>query len=246
MQDAQPPTRLTDRKRDAIVQAAIGEFREHGFNGTSMDRVAAAADVSKRTVYNHFPSKEELFEAILLLMWERSQSPDELAYSPTRPLRDQLLELLAQKMRLLNDASFIDLSRVAMADMMHTPDRARTIAAKLSAKEEGLPRWLRAAQQDGRLQRTMDVPYAAQQLQGMVKAFAFWPQLAMGQPPLTAAQQVQVVGDAVDMFLGFYAVPSTAAVGVAKRPVKRAAKPAAAAAATPAPAAPAKRRAPQR
>ena len=139
----QPTPRLTDRKRDAIVQAAIGEFREHGFNGTSMDRVAAAADVSKRTVYNHFPSKEELFEAILLLMWERSQSPDDLAYTPARPLRDQLLELLAQKMRLLNDASFIDLSRVAMADMMHTPERARSITAKLSAKEEGLPRWLR-------------------------------------------------------------------------------------------------------
>lgn len=207
---APPPAapRLTDRKRDAIVQAAIGEFRENGFNGTSMDRVAAAADVSKRTVYNHFPSKEELFEAILLLMWERSQAPDELAYAPARPLRDQLLELLAQKMRLLNDASFIDLSRVAMADMMHTPERARGITAKLSAKEEGLPRWLRAAQQDGRLRAAMDVPYAAQQLQGMVKAFAFWPQLAMGQPPLTPALQQQVLGDAVDMFLGFYAVPA--------------------------------------
>lgn len=207
---ASPPVaaRLTDRKRDAIVQAAIGEFREHGFNGTSMDRVAAAADVSKRTVYNHFPSKEELFEAILLLMWERSQSPDELAYTAARPLRDQLLELLAQKMRLLNDASFIDLSRVAMADMMHTPERARGITAKLSAKEEGLPRWLRAAQQDGRLRPAMDVPYAAQQLQGMVKAFAFWPQLAMGQPPLEPARQQQVLGDAVDMFLGFYAVPA--------------------------------------
>lgn len=207
MNAPQPTSRLTDRKRDAIVQAAIGEFREHGFNGTSMDRVAAAADVSKRTVYNHFPSKEELFEAILLLMWERSQSHDDLAYTAARPLRDQLLELLAQKMRLLNDASFIDLSRVAMADMMHMPERARAITAKLSAKEEGLPRWLRAAQQDGRLQPTMDVPYAAQQLQGMVKAFAFWPQLAMGQPSLTTAQQAQVVGDAVDMFLGFYTAP---------------------------------------
>ena len=236
MQAALPPTRLTDRKRDAIVQAAIGEFREHGFNGTSMDRVAAAADVSKRTVYNHFPSKEDLFEAILLLMWERSQSPDELAYTATRPLRDQLLELLGQKMRLLNDASFIDLSRVAMADMMHTPERARAITAKLSAKEEGLPRWLRAAQQDGRVQRAMDVPYAAQQLQGMVKAFAFWPQLAMGQPPLTAAQQAQVVGDAVDMFLGFYAVPPAGAAAAAKRPAKSAAA---------APTAPVKRRAPR-
>ncbi|PJI95399.1 TetR family transcriptional regulator [Acidovorax sp. 69] len=220
MTAASPPTRLTDRKRDAIVQAAIGEFREHGFNGTSMDRVAAAADVSKRTVYNHFPSKEELFEAILLLMWERSQSLDEQAYNAQQPLRKQLLALLGQKMGLLNDASFIDLSRVAMADMMHTPERARAITAKLSAKEEGLPRWLRAAQQDGRLRTTMDVPYAAQQLQGMVKAFAFWPQLAMGQPPLPPAQQTQVLGDAVDMFLGFYAVPPTVATAPTAAPTK--------------------------
>ncbi len=238
MTAAPPPTRLTDRKRDAIVQAAIGEFREHGFNGTSMDRVAAAADVSKRTVYNHFPSKEELFEAILMLMWERSQSLDEQAYQAQQPLRTQLLALLAQKMCLLNDASFIDLSRVAMADMMHTPERARAISAKLSAKEEGLPRWLRAAQQDGRLRPTMDVPYAAQQLQGMVKAFAFWPQLAMGQPPLTPAHQTQVLGDAVDMFLGFYAVPLARATASAKKAAK---------AATPSAAAPtAQRRTPRR
>jgi TetR/AcrR family transcriptional regulator of autoinduction and epiphytic fitness len=207
MSDQPSPTRLTDRKRDAILQAAIGEFRQHGFNGTSMDRVAAAAEVSKRTVYNHFPSKEDLFEAILLLMWERSQSPEEQQYEATQPLRPQLLALLGHKMRLLNDASFIDLSRVAMADMMHTPERARAIATKLAAKEEGLPRWLRAAQQSGRLRPGMDVPYAAQQLQGMVKAFAFWPQLAMGQPPLTPDQQQQVLADAVDMFLGLYAVP---------------------------------------
>src|SRR6218665_1993125 len=113
------PTRLTDRKRDAIVQAAIAEFREHGFNGTSMDRVAAAAEVSKRTVYNHFPSKDELFAAILLRLWERSQSLAGLPYDPARGLREQLLELLQQKMTLLNDASFVDLSRVAMAEMMH-------------------------------------------------------------------------------------------------------------------------------
>ena len=39
----QPTPRLTDRKRDAIVQAAIGEFREHGFNGTS---IAATTDLA--------------------------------------------------------------------------------------------------------------------------------------------------------------------------------------------------------
>lgn len=200
------PSRLTDRKREAIVQAAIAEFREHGFNGTSMDRVAAAAEVSKRTVYNHFPSKDELFEAILGHLWDRSQSLAEVAYDAGRPLRDQLLQVLEHKMQLLNDASFIDLSRVAMAEIMHTPERAEAMVTRLSEKEEGLPRWIRAAQQDGTLRANVDPQYAAHQLHGMVKAFAFWPQLAMGRPPLDAAQQQQVLADAVDMFLGFYAV----------------------------------------
>ena len=201
-----PATRLTDRKREAIVQAAIAEFRENGFAGTSMDRVAAAADVSKRTVYNHFPSKDELFEAILAQMWERSHAQVEIRYDAGRPLRAQLLAVLEQKMQMLDDASFIDLSRVAMAELMHTPERARALVDRLSEKEEGLPQWLRAAQQDGRLRAGVDANYAAHQLHGMVKSFAFWPQLAMGQPPLAPALRQQVLEDAVAMFLGFYAV----------------------------------------
>lgn len=200
------PTRLTDRKREAIVQAAIAEFRENGFAGTSMDRVAAAAEVSKRTVYNHFPSKDELFEAILAQMWERSHAQAEIRYDAGHPLRAQLLAVLEQKMQMLDDASFIDLSRVAMAELMHTPERARALVDRLSEKEEGLPQWLRAAQQDGRLRAGVDANYAAHQLHGMVKSFAFWPQLAMGQPPLAPALRQQVLEDAVDMFLGFYEV----------------------------------------
>lgn len=51
------PQRLTDRKREAIIQAAIAEFRANGFEITSMDKIAATAGVSKRTVYNHFLAK---------------------------------------------------------------------------------------------------------------------------------------------------------------------------------------------
>ena len=51
------PLKLTDRKRQAVVDAAIAEFRASGFEATSMDKIAATAGVSKRTVYNHFPVK---------------------------------------------------------------------------------------------------------------------------------------------------------------------------------------------
>ena len=50
----------TERKRCAILEAAAEEFQANGFEGTSMDRVAERAGVSKRTIYNHFENKEAL------------------------------------------------------------------------------------------------------------------------------------------------------------------------------------------
>jgi len=201
-------TRLTDRKREAILTAAVAEFRTFGFAGTSMDRIAATAGVSKRTVYNHFASKDELFAAILWQLLDASQALDPVVYEPAQPLRGQLLAFTARKMRLLSDPAFIDLSRVAMAELMHAPERARAMMGKLAEKEEGLATWIRAAQADGRLRGDAAPADAAHQLQGMLKASAFWPQVAMGQPPLDAQARQRVMEDCVDMFLALRATAS--------------------------------------
>ena len=201
---APAPTRLTDRKRAAILQAAVAEFRQAGYEATSMDRVAASAGVSKRTVYNHFPSKEALFAQILQQLLESSLASPELAYRSDRPLRPQLLELVQQKLRLLHDEDFIDLARVAIAAVIPSPERAQAMFARMGDKEEGLTVWIRAAAADGRL-NTDDPSFASMLLQGMVKGFAFWPQITLGQPVLSAAQRDQVAQTATDMFLGHFA-----------------------------------------
>lgn len=55
----------SDSKRQAILQAATEVFVEHGYGETSVDRVAAAAGVSKATIYSHFESKDGLIEAVI-------------------------------------------------------------------------------------------------------------------------------------------------------------------------------------
>lgn len=198
------PQRLTDRKRQAILDAAVEEFRRHGFDATSMDRIAGAAEVSKRTVYNHFPSKELLFAEILSQLWQRSHEQVNVSYRSDRPLREQLQELLRQKMQLLGDSNFIDLARVAIAETIHSPERAREMVARMSEREEGLTVWLRAAAADGKL-KNIDPVFAANQIHGLIKSFAFWPQISLGQPPLAAAMQTQVIDATLDMFLRCYA-----------------------------------------
>ncbi len=57
---------VSDQKKKQIVEAAIAEFQEKGYAGASMDRISERAQVSKRTVYNHFESKDVLFKEINL------------------------------------------------------------------------------------------------------------------------------------------------------------------------------------
>ncbi|MBC2692214.1 MULTISPECIES: TetR/AcrR family transcriptional regulator [Pseudomonas] len=197
------PQRLTDRKREAIVQAAISEFRSNGFDITSMDKIAATAGVSKRTVYNHFASKEELFAEILHRLWTNICAQEDSVYSPGQPLREQLRQLLRDKLALLADNSFLDLARVAIAATIHSPERAQDMVLRIGEREEALTAWIRAAQADGAL-KPVDPEFAAQQLHGMLKAFAFWPQISMNQPTLSAEMQSTVIESALDMFLACY------------------------------------------
>ena len=197
------PQRLTDRKREAIIQAAIAEFRANGFEITSMDKIAATAGVSKRTVYNHFPSKEELFAEILNQLWARISAEPAVTYNREQPLREQLRQMLQAKVQMMADENFLTLARVAIAATIHSPERAQNMVERMGEREEALTVWIRAAQADGRL-KPVDPEFAAQQVQGLLKTFAFWPQMSMGRAALDVDMQNSVAESALQMFLAHY------------------------------------------
>jgi TetR/AcrR family transcriptional regulator of autoinduction and epiphytic fitness len=201
------PIRLTDRKRLAILQAAAAQFRASGFDASSMDKIALDAGVSKRTVYNHFPSKEELFAETLVAAFDSAAAEIDTPYVPGAPLRAQLVTLLERKLRVQGTPDFMGLARVAIAEAVHAPERAQPLINRISAREEGLTVWIRAAQADGAL-IAGDPLFASTLLQGQLKAVAFWPQVTMGAAPLDTAQQAQLVDVVATMFLAYFGKPA--------------------------------------
>ena len=81
------PERRSDRKRRAILEAATEAFLRHGFLGTSMDEIAAAAAVSKQTVYKHFSDKESLFREIVTTTVDEISDPNSEEVLGARGLR---------------------------------------------------------------------------------------------------------------------------------------------------------------
>ena len=73
-----------ERRRPLVLDAARHLFVEHGYRGTSMEGIAAAAGVTKPVVYRCYPNKQELFRALL----EREEQ--RLLHSVTEALPTEL------------------------------------------------------------------------------------------------------------------------------------------------------------
>jgi AcrR family transcriptional regulator len=54
-----------ERRRPMVLDAAFELFLDRGYEGTSMEAIAAAAGITKPVVYACYPSKEDLFKALL-------------------------------------------------------------------------------------------------------------------------------------------------------------------------------------
>ena len=113
----------SEQKRNDIRNAASEIFITQGFEAASMDKIAALAGVSKRTVYSHFGSKEELFAHIITNFCEIKREELDVKPDHALPLRECLIKLGTTFLDMLHYHGSISLFRIlitqAEADASH-------------------------------------------------------------------------------------------------------------------------------
>lgn len=192
-------------KREAIIEGAIQAFQKFGVGDTSMDKVAETAQVSKRTVYNHFQSKELLVTHIIKHIWRQNLVSYDFPYDPNRDLSSQLSELVANEIKFMNDKKMHELVRVAMSVCLISPEKFAGEIDEFFVQETALMRWLKAAMKDGKL-REVEPRMAYEQLLSLLKGFTFWPQIFYQQAPLDEAQSERLRDDTLAFFLSYYEI----------------------------------------
>jgi AcrR family transcriptional regulator len=112
-------------KQEAILQGAVRVFLRLGYAGTSMDRVAAEAGVSKQTIYSHFQDKEGLFKAIMERMTiRRFQAAFHTATLHGEP--EVLLRQFAETyLNKIVDEDYLALFRVMFSESVRFPELAK-------------------------------------------------------------------------------------------------------------------------
>lgn len=195
----------SELKREAIIAGAMKAFQQYGVADSSMDKIAELANVSKRTVYNHFESKEMLVAEIITSEWEKHTVVYNLDYNPSKSIESQLTLLAANELELMCNSKLLELIRVAMAHLLFAPDFSNAQLARIFEQETALKRWLKLAMADGKLKES-NVALADEQITGLLKARAFWPQVMRQEKPLTEKDKKALIEVTVGMFLSYYKV----------------------------------------
>ena len=112
-------------KREQILKGATRVFLQHGYAGTSMDRIAAEAGVSKQTIYSHFQDKEGLFTALIERVTTRQLRID-FGSEPFQGEPTILLRRVSQwYVSRMGDQEYVDLLRVVVAESARFPELAQ-------------------------------------------------------------------------------------------------------------------------
>ena len=192
-------------KRAAILEAAKRLFPLSGFEGTSMDAIAAEAGVSKLTVYSHFTDKETLFFAAIRARCEE-QMPEHLFDVDLKgPVRGQLEAIAHAFFSLLMDPKSIALHRLVNAGTGTSPKLIQLFwEAGPQRIQTGFQKFLRSEVEAGQLD-IVDIPRASSQFFALLKGEYHARQLCGCAEPFTRAAVETHVHATVEFFLRAYA-----------------------------------------
>lgn len=118
--------------KERILEAALDMFSQYGFAGTNIRELAGSLGMGKSSMYRHFESKEEIWNALLdelIAYYEaRFGSPEHLP-----PVPDSLEDLVVMTMRMVNltarDETIVKTRKLLSIEQFRD-DRARSLATK--------------------------------------------------------------------------------------------------------------------
>jgi TetR/AcrR family transcriptional repressor of mexJK operon len=192
-------------KRQAVLDAAKRLFPQHGFDGVSMEAIAAEAGVSKLTVYSHFGDKDALFTATIRAKCEEMLPPELFLATPKGSIRKQLSTIARAFFSLVTSAEAIGMHRV-MSTQMAADSRLPLMFWEAGPKrvQDGFAEFLAARVAAGQLE-IADVQCASSQFFCLLKG-ELHARMACGCSVEIDEREIDAhLRATVDMFLRAYA-----------------------------------------
>nr|VVV05826.1 Nucleoid occlusion factor SlmA [Aliivibrio wodanis] len=165
----------SQQKHLDIINAAKEEFIEHGFLAANMDRITSSAEVSKRTLYRHFESKEVLFESVLTIINDSVNENVSYQFDEEKSTEEQLNDIAYKEIEILYQIYGISLARTIVMEFLRQPDMAKNLITNIYSIR-AITQWFNAAIEAGRL-KNVDSKLMTDVYVSLFQGLLFWPQV---------------------------------------------------------------------
>jgi AcrR family transcriptional regulator len=161
------PTRAeAERRQEHLIETAGAMFMKFGFDGTSIDAVAEAACMSKRTVYARYRDKNELFSAVLRNLIDRWLVPINQFQLGTRELEPMLMEIGRHLLTSALTPQVVSLHRIIVGESERRPEFG--LLANAEGRQPAIRAIAAVLKRQGSKLRVNDFERAAEQFISLV------------------------------------------------------------------------------
>ena len=200
------PLPADDARPLIIVKQARKAFMTSGYASTRMEPIAREAGVSTATLYTWFPSKADLFQAVIFDAADDFERHMKTVFATGGGARERLTTFMVAYARFMGDPFVRSVFRLVMAERPRFRDVAMDFFERGRSDFGGpLMMALKALNDSGEL-KIDKLSWAAGQLMGMVEHPIFFMPLVTGDEVKAARTTQQIVDDAVETFLARYGV----------------------------------------
>lgn len=204
-----------EERRDAILDVAACSFMENGYAGTTMSGIACVLGGSKGTLWNYFPSKDVLFDAVLDRATRLFREELEGAMGEAEGIEATLRKLCESFIAKMSSPEAVALYRLVMGEARRFPEIGSIFYERGPQRTLELIAGILKGMMDSGVLRPAHPFTTAQYLLGLCTARSHQKLLTGVYQSLDPAEVIEQAADAVEVFLRAFGPPVPAPGGLA-------------------------------
>lgn len=165
-----PTTAEAEQLDLAVREAAVAVFLEHGYGGASMDAIAKAAGITRKSLYARYPDKHAVFTDVIPWALARLEADGSVPVVDTGDLESDLLSFARLAVRRATDTDNVRLKRIALIEAGQFSEFAAAADSTMwAARQQALVELLQRHVEGGNIE-TDDIELAAEHFLALVES----------------------------------------------------------------------------
>jgi len=192
-----------DTITSSILEAATSEFLVKGLDSASMQNISMKANISKRTLYKYFSSKEDIYNELINQVLNQIQSMCNPQYDSNLSIEKQISTIASNKLKLLLNDSFLNISKIIFGEMLKGRAPTPKDLQRMNSSETYFHNWIVDAKNDGEITSPLDNITLANQFHSIIKGQAYWP-ILLGMKKKQDLNLKSITQQSTDFFINSF------------------------------------------